>query len=288
MNSHGIPSGSIVVGIDGSHHADHAVDWAARHAANESRTLVLLHAVTVNAGAAGAAWMAQGGLDPTPYLKDVDAAGYLALRAAHERAAAVDPTIVIEELLIRSDPRTVMLDLSAEAHALVLGSRGLGPVGSLLLGSVSAALAGHGSCPVVVVRPHHPGHVRRGVLVGADGTASSVPVLDFAFRQASELSLPLTVLHTAVDSDANHADDDAALTLSETLVGLQEKFPDVGVVRQIARGRANTQLLLLADGMDLVVVGHHRQDFMTRAVVGSVALGILEHAATVVAVVPQS
>jgi nucleotide-binding universal stress UspA family protein len=295
MNSHGIPDGSIVVGVDGSHHSDHAILWAARHAANESRTLTLVHAVTAHLSAA--AWAAQGGLDPTPYLKDADAAGNAVLRAARERATAVSGAIGVEELLIRADPRTALLDVSDGAQCLVLGSRGRGPVSSLLLGSVSAAIAGHGSCPVVVVRPHHPGLVRRGVLVGADGTASSVPVLDFAFRQASELGLPLLVLHVAPqrlalsvmaggDPGAGPVDD-SALTLSETLVGMGEKFPDVLVTRQIVQGRADSELLTLADGMDLVVVGHHRQNLLARATQESVALGILEHTASVVAVVPQ-
>ena len=39
------------------------------------------------------------------------------------------------------------------AHLLVLGSRGHGAALSLLLGSVSVALAAHAPCPVVVVRP---------------------------------------------------------------------------------------------------------------------------------------
>ncbi len=50
------------------------------------------------------------------------------------------------------DPRQALLALSDEAHVLVLGSHGHGRLKSLLLGSVSAAVANAAHCPVVVHR----------------------------------------------------------------------------------------------------------------------------------------
>jgi nucleotide-binding universal stress UspA family protein len=54
------------------------------------------------------------------------------------------------------------------AGAIVLGSRGLGALGRLVLGSVSRGVVRRAPCPVLVVR-RRPRHFRR-VLVGVDGS----------------------------------------------------------------------------------------------------------------------
>jgi nucleotide-binding universal stress UspA family protein len=297
MESHDIPNGAVVVGVDGSEHSDHALDRAARHARAEARDLVLLHAV---AGTSlTVAVLAKGGVDPSPYLDQIDEAGRAVLDAAVARIASVLPRERVHTLVVRSDPRTALLEASARASVVVIGSRGRGPVRSLVLGSVSVAVAGHAGCPVVVVRPHHPGKVRRGVLVGADGRPESQPALEFAFRQAAAHDLPLTVVHIVWDALAVASDpqvigpDDveyerAGLALSESIAGLGEKFPEVHVQRTLVRGTALTGLLGMADAMDLVVMGHQHGNPASGPLFGSVALGVLERASTVVAVVPEA
>lgn len=296
MNISEIPAGAVVVGVDGSHHSDHAIEWAARHAQDENKHLVLLYAV--GNPATTVAWMTSGGINPATYLAEADVAGQAILDTAAARLTPTRPEGTVHTVVVRSDAREALLEASEHASLVVIGSRGRGPISSLLLGSVGAAVAAHSTCTVVVVRPHHHGEVRRGVLVGSDGTPGSPAVLEFAYRQAAELGLPLTVMHTAWDalatvSDAHeiHADDPeyerAALVLAESLAGLSEKYPDVPVTRKIVRGAPAAGLLAVADTMHLVVVGHQRVDPVRRVLFGSVALGVLEHAKTVVAVVPQ-
>lgn len=295
MELRAIPNGAVVVGVDGSTSAGHALDWAARHAAKDSRPLIVVYAV--GSMTMSVAWMTQGGIDPTPILAGATKAAKSILDQATARATAAHHDLKIETVFSQLDSREALLQAAVHASVIVVGSRGRGPLKSLLLGSVSSAVVKHAHSPVIVVRPHHPGKVRRGVLVGADSTSGSGPVLEFAFRQASELELPLTVMHTFVDvlapGSAPHeiGPDDpaypaASLTLAEAVAGLGEKFPDVHVQRSIVRGWASASLMTRANEMDLVVVGHRHHDLATMVFGESVALGVLEHAATVVAVVP--
>jgi nucleotide-binding universal stress UspA family protein len=50
----------------------------------------------------------------------------------------------------------VLLDACDGAVMLVVGSRGHGGFAGLLLGSVSANVAEHASCPVFIVHGHRP------------------------------------------------------------------------------------------------------------------------------------
>jgi len=270
MRINDIPAGAVVVGIDGSRDSGTAADWAVTHAMTEHRDLVVL--------------CSSGDRSAHPDLLDI------VTRLITEQPLARVHTLVTED-----DPGDALVEASRRASIVVVGSRGLGKVTGLLLGSVGATVVRHGHCPIVVVRPHHPGRVRRGVLVAVDGSPSSPVVLEFAFRQAAGKGLPLTVLHTEWDAlvrarEMGEEDPDragTALTLAEALAGQAEKFPEVVVTQKLLRGTPRDAVLKYADTMDLVVLGHGRQDPVSRVLFGSVALGVLGHASTVVAVVPQ-
>ncbi|MFC0865561.1 universal stress protein [Sphaerimonospora cavernae] len=57
---------------------------------------------------------------------------------------------------VSAHPVTALVDASAEADLLVVGSRGRGAVRSFVLGSVSRAVLHHARCPVAVVRSKTP------------------------------------------------------------------------------------------------------------------------------------
>ena len=203
MSAHTIPSGAVVVGVDGSTSALQAIDWAARQAEREHRPLVLLHAFRALDTQANL-WLVRAGADVGQVLGQVEGEA----RALVEQVASLvresHPDLEVTTLLSVADPRQALLDVADRASLIVLGSRGRGPVRTLLLGSTSVAVASHATCPVVVVRPHHPGEVRRGVLVGVDGTDRCRATLEFAYRQAALHDLPLTVLHTYWDAAGTH------------------------------------------------------------------------------------
>ncbi len=254
---YGVPAGTIAVGVDGSPGSEVALYAAVDAAVAEHRPLTIVHA-------GGSASPGQQVLDDA--------------RAAVEQRA---PGTAVHLVLRVADARDVLVAISEPAATLVVGSRGRGPARSLLLGSVSLAVTRRARCPVVVVRPHHPGLVRRGVLVGADGSPASTPTLAFAFRQASVRRLPLTLLHVV-----EHARDDLEehrLLVSEAMAGLRERYPDVPTQVEVVEGRRpDAALLAVADRMDLTVVGTHHGGMTHR----SVAAAVVERARCPVAVVP--
>ncbi|CUR55147.1 putative universal stress protein A [metagenome] len=292
MDNTTVPAGTIVVGIDGSASSNQALHWAIAQARLEHRPLTLAYGVTPHT-----TWLDQGGLDRGMVLDSMRSDGVALLEKARDTVTEQDAGIEVHLVLRLVDPRVLLLDLAHAANLIVLGSHGRGPIRSLLLGSVGLAVSQHATCPVVVLRPHQTGIVRRGVLVGIDDTEGSRTVLEVAYRLASQRSLPLTILHcfwdvrTEVDGPAvvTPGDDSLApeqLVVAEAVSGMSEKFPDVHVTRTLARGLADNGLVAASRQMDVVVVGSHHRGVLDGLVFGDVSRRVLEHAECVVLVVP--
>ncbi len=286
-----VPRDSIVVGIDGSEHADRAVDWAARQASLEQRPLVLLHAQ-----APPLPWGMRE-LDGIAALDTIDVADGGLLEGAAVRARAVAPGLTLHAVHGGVDPREALLAASERAALLVLGSRGRGPVGRLLLGSVSVAVSTHSHCPVVVVRPDRTTGTGR-VVVAVDGSNASLPVLEFAFRHAALHQAPLSVVHCYFDVVARSmierrvpADepgvDDLRLLLAESVAGFGERYPDVRLSLELDRGLVDQLLVGESLEADLVVVGRRDRSGLDRLFSSSVSTTIVERAHCPVAVVPE-
>jgi len=288
-----LPTGCVVVGVDAAQLTDRALDWAADQAALEERHLLLVHGIGTPLSV-GTPWSGLGGPDPMQVFSDLQAAGRALLARATTRVITRHPELVVHQVVRPVDPRQALLDVSADAALIVVGSRGRGHVLSVVLGSVSEEVAGRASCPVVVIRPQHSTEPRHGVLVGTDGTAESLPVLRFAFRHARLRELPLTVLHTVEDVAATPPHvvpgeaelEPARQVLAESVAALGAQYPDVPITLEIGQGTPAECLLAGADAMDIVVVGHHERGRLGRFTHGSVAVAVLEHASVAIAVVP--
>jgi nucleotide-binding universal stress UspA family protein len=63
------------------------------------------------------------------------------------------PEVTVLRQVMFGPPRTALLAAAAEAQMLVVGSRGLGGLDGMSLGSVAATLLHHSPCPVAVVHP---------------------------------------------------------------------------------------------------------------------------------------
>jgi nucleotide-binding universal stress UspA family protein len=206
--------------------------------------------------------------------------------------------VPVDELVRIGDPREVLLDLSATAAMLVLGSRGRGPIRTLLLGSTSVALVRQAACPVVVHRPVTDVPARHGVAVGVDASTESLTVLDFAFRQARLRDQPLTVVHarhfpvsTAPDDPYDEppwAEDEQGASMTDRIEQLCQQYPDVTVKTVIRHGMPQHLLIDLAEHVGLLVVGVHHRGRAAELTFGSMAVWLVEHAECPVAAVPLS
>ena len=283
-----ITPGSIVVGVDGSEHADRAVDWAARQAALEHRPLTVLHCAD-ELVLRSTGWLDAQGIDHVQLRAALGRVAQSVVDAGAARAREVAPALAVSGAVSYADPRQALVDAGRTAHLVVVGSRGRGPMKSALLGSVSVSIARHAECPVVVCRPSGDAEPVAGVVVGADGTEASRPVLEFAFAQASFRGVPLTVVHCFWDAVSAVVDDGDELhaLLAESVAGMREKYPDVQVDLRLARGLVDECLAGKEPTDELLVVGRPPASAWERFVHTSSALAVLERARTTVAVVPE-
>lgn len=295
MTSTSTPAtGNIVVGVDGSPSSEHAVQWAADEAHLLHRGLTLVHTQR-QVSANEMAWLATAGIPPGQVNAQQDRDAEHLLERARSLATDLRPGIPIDTVLAYGDARTQLLDMASTTTMLVVGTRGHGPVAGLLLGSVSGALVRHAECPVAVIRPRPESG--RGILIAADGSEESLPLLEHAFRQASLHQAPLTVVHClwdgliaqtrwAVLSETDPAGEEARLRMAESIAGMGEKFPDVELSVKLTRGAIDACLVDLSAQYDLLVIGRPTRPLLLRLTVSSLTVPVAEHAHCPVLVVP--
>ena len=297
--------GSIVVGVDGSDHADRALVWAAHQAALEHRSLTLLHGFDPTGRTIVGALQLESD-DRLELLHTLRRAARITLDEGVDRVQEIEPDLEVHPLLLDTDPRQALTEASRTAHLVVLGSRGRGPLRGLLLGSVSLAVSQLSVCPTIVCRPRGEEPDTRGVLVGADGSPASRPVVDFAFRQASLRGVPLSVMHCFWEVVAATSSTDGPVStsgpvegpaegpaemrvlLAESVAGFSESYPEVEVHLELARGLVDRALVSASPTADLVVVGRRHQNALARFLHASLSAAVLERAAGTVAVVPEA
>jgi nucleotide-binding universal stress UspA family protein len=138
----------IVVGIDASHNASSALDWAMAEAAIRKAQLTVLTVLSLPASY----WSGR----PAPLPGDDERVAELrkSAEAAAEAAAAklgAGQPESVTVTAVSGYPAQALVDAAKDSDLLVVGARGGGGFGSLVLGSVSNQVVHHASCPVVVV-----------------------------------------------------------------------------------------------------------------------------------------
>jgi nucleotide-binding universal stress UspA family protein len=140
---------TIVVGVDGSKGAAHALDWAMREARERSATLRVVYAAPPVALPAHVVGRAGGYAGPSH--EEQEQAGERLLDDVLQEAG---PDLDLERVVVvGKSPAEALIEAARDAAQLVVGTRGLGGFRGLVLGSVSLQCVTHASCPVTVVPP---------------------------------------------------------------------------------------------------------------------------------------
>jgi nucleotide-binding universal stress UspA family protein len=138
---------TIVVGVDGSPHSRTALRWAAAEALDHGAGLVVLnvweHTLLPPSGSVSVS---------ERYVPDPSQRTGDDLVQVIKEELGEDPPVAVEPRIKQGNPAKVLIDQSADADLLVVGTRGHGGFRGLVLGSVSQHVAGYATCPVTVVR----------------------------------------------------------------------------------------------------------------------------------------
>jgi nucleotide-binding universal stress UspA family protein len=204
-----------------------------------------------------------------------------ALRLEHEELAAALRAhgLVTTSAIVGGRPASAILD---EAHAagadmIIVGSRGLGSIGSLLLGSVSTEVVERSPVPVLVARTDRVGRV----LLAMDGSAMA------RAAERTVRALPMfRGVEVSVVTVAGEDDVPAGASVAEA-AALRLRQSGLIADARIRRGEPAAGILEAARdvGADLIIVGSRGLSGLKRLALGSVSRNVLAAAPVSVLVV---
>ncbi len=301
----------VIAGIDGSTESNVALDWALAEAA--ARHLPLTAVL---------AWEPSflEGLTPTEPADFAAIAEHQQERALTMLDQARHRTGLVSEaraIQLQGSPATALLssaETNGDADMIVLGQRGLGRLGRLILGSVSAAVAQHAHVPVTVVRgtahdddatgpaqdadPAAPMSARLPVLVGVDGSTHSVEAIRYAAQTAAILERPLEALLCWQLTDLAPLPDSwgwtppledyekfAAQRLDEAIEKAEIDLPDDQVIRTVRHVAPGKGIVAASHHAERLIVGSRGLGGFDRLLLGSVSRQALEYAHCAVTVI---
>jgi nucleotide-binding universal stress UspA family protein len=207
------------------------------------------------------------------------------------------------------DPRKELVALadSQNADLIVVGARGLGPISTILLGSVSRAVARTSRRPVLVARPKADKQTEPvlKVLLPLDEVPASPKTIQFLNSVAWPPGALGRLMHVAESvfgdplpewliEQAQHANDErlAMAYLQERETLKRSKYTQLCEYRnQLPRAFADAPPIVLdgypaeqiiqtaqADDIDLIVIGFKEVSLLERFMLGSTSERVLAHA----------
>ncbi|AZA10471.1 universal stress protein [Corynebacterium gerontici] len=280
----------VVVAVDGSDASQNAVRWAANTAAKRGVPLKLAASYTMPQFL-----YAEGMVPPQELFDELQAETMSYIEEAQRLALEVAPDLKVGYVIAEGSPIDMLLELSNDVTMIVMGSRGLGGLSGMVMGSVSAAVVSHAHCPVVVVREDNdvtPANKYGPVVVGVDGSEVSQRATEFAFEEAKARGAKLVAIHTWMDMQVQASlaglaaaqqewdtiEDEQQQLLEQRLAPMLDKYPDVAVDMVITRDRPVRALVENGRDAQLLVVGSHGRGGFRGMLLGSTSRALLQSA----------
>lgn len=280
----------IVCAVDGSDASKTAAKWAANTAVKRGIPLRLVSSYSMPQFL-----YAEGMVPPQELYEDLEAETLEKIEEAKKVAVDFVPDVDVSHQIEEGSPIDMLLDLSEQCTMIVMGSRGLGGLSGMVMGSVSAAVVSHASCPVVVVREdnHVTEETKYGpVVVGVDGSGVSQKAIENAFKEADARGAELIAVHTWMDMQVQASlaglsaaqqqwqvvEEEQNALLGHRLAGWRERFPDVKVTKVVTRDRPVRALADASEGAQLLVVGSHGRGGFKGMLLGSTSRALLQAA----------
>jgi nucleotide-binding universal stress UspA family protein len=151
--------GVIVVGVDGSEGARHALDFAIKEAAVRGSRLRMVSAWEIPPSVLASVVASK------EFYEEFQKNAAAVARDAAARVAELGPSVEHEEVVVEGQAAKALLSNAEDAELLVVGRRGHGSFREMLLGSISRQVVVHAKCPLVIVPP--PGQDRGKIEQGA-------------------------------------------------------------------------------------------------------------------------
>jgi nucleotide-binding universal stress UspA family protein len=285
----------VLLAIDGSESAARAAELV--HGIGWPAGSTIRVVSVIQPAIAPAMWLP--GMITSPEAIDVIAASAVA-----QAASIVDGVAAllaadgrtVEQRVIEGRPASAIIDMARafEPDLLVVGSHGRGRIASAVLGSVSAEVVEHASCPVLVAR----GTSILSLVLADDGSPHASAAEQVVATMPGFAGLPVRVVSVDAQTLAWYGwlEPEAAEQIQGLQDALAEEHERHSKVTQGAVGRLNAAGLVATGELrqgdpgheivaaanesaaDLIVMGTHGQTGLTRLVLGSVARKVLQHA----------
>lgn len=279
----------VVVGVDGQPGSAGALRYAVAEARRRHAPLRVVHVVPVFLS-----------LGPAIPLSDLHRIGQEVLDAAGRTVRALEADLDVTSVIAHGDRRGGLVKAADGAQLVVLGRETRRGLDRVLTGTVTAGVATHAPCDVVVVPSFwvdRPGD--RRVVVGIKSEHDSHELLAEAFAEASarDAVLVMVTAWQLVDpyfdrvearTNAREWEAEGRRVVAEISAGWQTVYPDVSVETRIVHGPAARVLLDASEGSDLLVISRRRLPLSPFGRMGAVGHDLLRLSDVPVHVVPYT